>query len=169
MFRLCDFLQHNTILTKHVKSFSLFRNRKKKRKNRQERKEPRKRTLLGSRSRVFSNGKDLWIQRSGVWWRILSGWGCGDWCSHQIRNRELAILAVKRAAQSRCPAIEFVMDETAVEEHPSNRTIEVTVRDIHKLFRVKRSAMEGRLKSSVPSWHPILSFLIKQAAQLMSK
>ena len=53
--------------------------------------------------------------------------------------------------------VEFVMEESPVEEHQSNGTIEVTVREIHKQVRVMKSALEERMKCAkyfrdIPSW-----------------
>ena len=44
------------------------------------------------------------------------------------------------------PTVEFVMEESPVEEHQSNGTIEVTVREIQKQVRVMKSALEERMK-----------------------
>ena len=41
-----------------------------------------------------------------------------------------AIVALKQAVRESMPTVEFVMDESLVEEHQSNGTIEVTVRQI---------------------------------------
>ena len=56
------------------------------------------------------------------------------------------------------PTVEFVMEESPVEEHQSNGTIEVTVREIQKQVRVMKSALEEHMKCEVPSRHPILAF-----------
>ena len=55
------------------------------------------------------------------------------------------------------PTVEFVMEESPVEEHQSNGTIEVTVCAIQKQVRVMKSALEERMKCEVPSRHPILA------------
>ena len=67
------------------------------------------------------------------------------------------------------PTVEFVMEESPVEEHQSNGTIEVTVREIQKQVRVMKSALEERMKCEVPSRHPILAFLVEHAGRLMSR
>ena len=67
------------------------------------------------------------------------------------------------------PTVEFVMEESRVEEHQSNGTIEVTVREIQKQVRVMKSALEERIKCDVPSRHPILAFLVEHAGRLMSR
>ena len=67
------------------------------------------------------------------------------------------------------PTVEFVMEESLVEEHQSNDTIEVTVREIQKHVRVMKSALEERLKCEVPSRRPILPFLVEHAGRLMSR
>ena len=67
------------------------------------------------------------------------------------------------------PTVEFVMEESPVEEHQSNGTIEVTVREIQKQVRVMKSALEERMKCEVPSRHPILAFLVEHAGKLMSR
>ena len=67
------------------------------------------------------------------------------------------------------PTVEFVMEESPVEEHQSNSTIEVTVRKIQKQVRVMKSALEDRMKCEVPSRHPILAFFVKHAGRLMSR
>ena len=64
-------------------------------------------------------------------------------------DQEPSILALKQAVRESMPTIEFVMEESPVEEHQSNGTIEVTVRE-----------MQNR--------HPILAFLVEHAGRLMS-
>ena len=54
-----------------------------------------------------------------------------------------------------------------LEEHQSNGTIEVTVREIQKQVRVMKSALEERMKGEVPSRHPILAFFVEHAERLM--
>ena len=53
------------------------------------------------------------------------------------------------------PIVGFVMEESPVEEHQSNGTIEVTVREMQKQVRVMKSALEERMKCEVLSRHPI--------------
>ena len=45
-------------------------------------------------------------------------------------DQELAIVALKHAVRESMPTVEFVMEESFVEEYQSNGTIEVTVREI---------------------------------------
>ena len=47
-------------------------------------------------------------------------------------DQEPAILALKQAVRESMATVEFVMEESPVEEHQSNGTIEVTVREIQK-------------------------------------
>ena len=47
-------------------------------------------------------------------------------------DQEPAILALKQAVRESMHTVEFVMEESPVEEHQSNDTIEVTVREIQK-------------------------------------
>ena len=84
-------------------------------------------------------------------------------------DQEPAILAVMQAVRESMPTVEFVMEESLVEEHQSNGTIEVTVREIQKQVRVMKSALEERMKSEVHSRHPILAFLVEHAGRLMSR
>ena len=63
------------------------------------------------------------------------------------------------------PTVKFVMEESPVEEHQSNGTIEVTVREIQKQVRVMKSALEERMKCEVLSRHPILAFLVEHAGK----
>ena len=84
-------------------------------------------------------------------------------------DQERAILAHKQAVRGSMPTVEFVMEECTVEEHQSNGTIEVTVREIQKQVRVVKSALEERMKCEVPSRHPILAFLVEHAGKLMSR
>ena len=74
-------------------------------------------------------------------------------------DQEPAILGLKQAVRESMPTIEFVMEESPVEEHQSNGTIEVTVREIQKQVRVMKSALDERMKCEVLSRHPILAFL----------
>ena len=53
-------------------------------------------------------------------------------------DQEPAILALKQAVRESMPAVEFVMEESPVEEHQSNDTEEVTVREIQKQVRVMK-------------------------------
>ena len=76
--------------------------------------------------------------------QISIGWHCEDWCSNQIKDP--AILALKQAVRELMPTVEFVMEESPVEEHQSNGTIEVTVREMQKQARVMKSALEERMK-----------------------
>ena len=84
-------------------------------------------------------------------------------------DQEPAILALKQALRESMPTVEFVMEESPVEEHQSNGTIEVTVREIQQQVRVMKSALEERMKCEVPSRHPILAFLVEHAGRLMSR
>ena len=81
-------------------------------------------------------------------------------------DQEPAILALKQAVRESMPTVEFVMEESPVEEHQSNGTIEVTVREIQKQVRVMKSALKERMKCEVPSRHPILAFLVEHAGKL---
>ena len=47
-------------------------------------------------------------------------------------DQEPAFLALKQAVRESMPTVEVVMGESLVEEHQSNGTIEVTVREIQK-------------------------------------
>ena len=47
-------------------------------------------------------------------------------------GQEPAILALKHSVRESMPTFEFVTEESLVEEHQSNGTTEVTVREIHK-------------------------------------
>ena len=74
-------------------------------------------------------------------------------------DREPAILALKQAVRESMPTVEFVMEESPVEEHQSNGTIEVTVREIQKQVRVMRSGV-GRaheMRSTFEISHPVIS------------
>ena len=85
-------------------------------------------------------------------------------------DQEPAILALKQAVRESMPTVEFVMEEESpIEEHQSNGTIEVTVREIQKHVRVMKSALEERMKCEVPSRHPKLAFLVGLAGRLMSR
>ena len=113
------------------------------------------------------NGNDLWIPRPDDLLQISIGWDCEDWCS--TSDQEPAILASNGAVRESMPTMEFVMEESPVEEHQSNGTIQVTVREIQKQARVMKSALEERMKCEVPSKHPILAFLVEHAWKLMSR
>ena len=78
-------------------------------------------------------------------------------------DQEHAILTLKQAVRESMPTVEVVREESPVEEHQSNGTIEVTVRDIQQQVRVMNSALEERMKCEVPSRHPILAFLVEHA------
>ena len=56
-----------------------------------------------------------------------------------------------QAVRESMPTVEFVMEESLVEEHQSNGTIEVTVRERQKQVRVMKSVLEERSKCEVPS------------------
>ena len=84
-------------------------------------------------------------------------------------DQEPAILALKQPVRESMPTVEFVMEESPVEEHQLNGTIEVTVREIQKQVREMKSALEERMKCEVPSRHPILAFLVEHAGRLMSR
>ena len=84
-------------------------------------------------------------------------------------DQEPAILALKQAVRESMPTVEFVMEESLVEEHQSNGTIEVTVREIQEQVRVMKSALEECMKCEVSSRHPILAFLAEHAGKLMSR
>ena len=84
-------------------------------------------------------------------------------------DQEPAILALKQAVRESMPTVEFVTEESPVEEHQSNGTIEVTVREIQKQVRVMKSALEELMKCEVPSRHPILAFLVEHAERLTSR
>ena len=84
-------------------------------------------------------------------------------------DQEPAILALKQAVRESMHTVEFVMEESPVEEHQSNGTIEVTVREIQKQVRVMKNALEERMKCEVLSRHPILAFLVEHAVKWMSR
>ena len=97
----------------------------------------------------------------------LDGWDCRDWCS---LHQEPAILALKHAVRESMSTVEFVMEQSLVEEHQSNGTIEVTVREIQKQIRVMKSALgKERMKCEVLSMHPILAFFVEHAGLLMPR
>ena len=83
-------------------------------------------------------------------------------------DQEPAIFALNQAVRESIHTVEFVM-ESPVEEHQSNGTIEVTVREIQKQVRMMKSALEERIKCDVPSRHPILAFLVEHAGRMMSR
>ena len=60
-----------------------------------------------------------------------------------------------------------MMEESPVEEHQSNGTIEVTEREIQKQVLVMKSALEERMECKVPSRHPILAFFVEHTGRLM--
>ena len=95
------------------------------------------------------------------------GWDCEDWCSNQVKNRRFWLSS--RRFESRCPQLNFVMEESPVEEQQSNGTVEVIVREIQKQVRVMKSSLEERMKCEVLSRHPILAFLVEHAGKLMSR
>ena len=103
----------------------------------------------------------------GTLLQISIGWDCEDWCANQIKNRRF--WPSSRGFESRLPTVEFVIEESAVEEHQSNGTIEVTVREIQKQVQVMKNALEERMKYEVPSRHPILAFFVEHAGKLMSR
>ena len=85
-------------------------------------------------------------------------------------DQEPAILALKQAVRETMRTVEFLMEKKSpVEEHRSNGTIEVTVREVQKHVRVMRSALEERIKCKVPSRHPILAFPVEDAGRLVSR
>ena len=47
-------------------------------------------------------------------------------------DQERELLAVKHAVRESMPTVEFVMEESLVEEHQSNGSTEVTVRETQK-------------------------------------
>ena len=59
-------------------------------------------------------------------------------------DQEPSILALKQAVRESMPTVEFVMEESPVEEHQSNGTIEVAIREIQKQVGVMKSALEER-------------------------
>ena len=75
------------------------------------------------------NGKGLWIPRHDDLLQISIGWDCGDGRSSQIRGQRSSL---KQAVRESMPTVECVLEESRVEEHQSNGTIEVTVREITK-------------------------------------
>ena len=103
---------------------------------------------LGRRSHMLWNGKDLWIPRHDDLLQISIGWDCRDWCS---LHQEPAILALKHAVRESMSTVEFVMEESLVEEHQSNGTIEVTVREIQKTNQSDEECVgKERMKCEVP-------------------
>ena len=74
------------------------------------------------RSHMLRSGKDLWIRRNGD---LLQRSRLLVFKSDQ----KPAVLALKQAVRESMLAVEFVMEESLVEEHQSNGTIEVTVRE----------------------------------------
>ena len=92
-----------------------------------------------------------------------------DWLGLVFKSdQEPAILAIKQAVRESMLRVEFVKEECLVEEHQSQGTIEVTVREIQKQVRVMKSALEERMKCEVPSRRPILAFLLEHTERLMS-
>ena len=51
------------------------------------------------------------------------------------------------------PTVEFVMEESPVEEHQSNGTIEVTVREIQKQVRVECVGRAHEMRSTFETSH----------------
>ena len=83
--------------------------------------------------------------------------------------QEPANLALKQAVRESMPTVEFVMEESLVEEHQSNCTVEVTVREIQKQVILMKSALEERMKCEMLWRRPILAFLKEHAGKIMSR
>ena len=81
-------------------------------------------------------------------------------------DQEPAILALKHDVRESLPRVEFVMEEGLFEEHQSDGTIEVTVREIQKQISVMQSALEERIKYEVLSSYPILAFPVGARGQV---
>ena len=74
-------------------------------------------------------------------------------------DQEPAILALKQAVRESMPTVEFVMEESLVEEHQSNGTIEVTVREIQNTSKSDEECV-GRaheMRSTFETSHPGVS------------
>ena len=72
-------------------------------------------------------------------------------------DQEPAILALKQPVRESMPTVEFVMEESPVEEHQLNGTIEVTVREIQKQSQRNEECVgrENEMRSTfrdIPSW-----------------
>ena len=98
------------------------------------------------------SGNDLWIPRPDDL----------DWLGLRrlvLRSdQEPATLALKQAVRESMPTVEFVMEESPVEEHQSNGTIEVTVREIQKTSEsdeecVGRAHENAKYLRDIPFWH----------------
>ena len=84
-------------------------------------------------------------------------------------DQEAAILALKRRVSEEMPQVEFLMEESPVGDSRANGTIEVAVREVGRLVRTLKDAVEFKCKVQIPSTHPILTWLVKHASAILTR
>lgn len=82
---------------------------------------------------------------------------------------EPAIVALKRAVAKELAHCEILPEESPVDDHQGNGDIEVAIRELEKMIRILKDAMEARMGRAVEHTHPVLTWLPAHAAFIITR
>jgi hypothetical protein len=84
-------------------------------------------------------------------------------------DNEPSIIALKAAVREAVAEVEFVLNESPTGDHRANGEIEVMIRELKRQIRVLKSDTEERLKKALGDDHPVLAWLPRHAAFLLTR
>ena len=76
---------------------------------------------------------------------------------------------MKAAVRETVAEVEFVFNESPTGDHRANGEIEVMIRELKRQIRVLKSDTEERLKRTLGDDHPVLAWLPRHAAFLLTR
>ena len=92
------------------------------------------------------------------------------WRRYMSRSdNERALIALKRAVAESMPDVDVVPKESPVGDHSANGEAENAVREVKRQIRVLHAVLEAKLGMHIPAAHPILTWLPRHAAEVMSR
>ena len=84
-------------------------------------------------------------------------------------DNEPAILALRNAVVKQMPEVEFIPRDPPTGDHKANGEIECMVREVKRQVRVLKTSTEEKLGRSVPQDHPLLAWMPRHGAFVMSR
>ncbi len=84
-------------------------------------------------------------------------------------DNEPSIIALNMAVRDAVTEVEFVLNELPTGDHRVNGEIEVMVRELKRQIRVLKSDTEERLKRMLGDDHPMLAWLPRHGASLLTR
>ena len=104
------------------------------------------------------HGFSAWVKASGD--TLKKGW----WCAVDVMMQ--AALRI-RGAQGKW--VGAVPEYSAPGESQPNGRAERSVRELEDMLRTLKAALEARIGARIPSWHPIIRWMIEYMATIVNK